>query len=220
MTSGYRHPDAEPASAHAWLLPRLERVLAGLRLAPEQRRLFDLGCGNGAVAARLAARGYEVTGVDVSEEGIRRGRQRWPGLQLFQGSAYEDLAQRFGRFPVVISLEVVEHLYEPRRFARTLFDLVEPGGWALLSTPYHGYWKNLALALSGRLDAHFTALWDHGHIKFWSERTLGILLREAGFEVRRTWRLGRVPPLAKSMLVAAQRPAADVTARRSQGAPP
>ena len=77
---------------------------------------------------------------------------------------------------------------------------------AIISTPYHGYWKNLALALSGRMDAHFTALWDHGHIKFWSRRTLGDLLREAGFVDIRFWRVGRVPALAKSMIVMARKP--------------
>lgn len=80
------------------------------------------------------------------------------------------------------------------------------GGTAIVSTPYHGYWKNLALAVTGRMDAHFTALWDHGHIKFWSIATLGELLREAGFVDIRFERVGRVPPLAKAMIAIAQKP--------------
>ena len=47
--------------------------------------------------------------------------------------------------------------------------------------PHHGNLKNCAFALSGKLDAHFSALWDGGHIKFWSRRTLTALLQEAGF---------------------------------------
>ncbi len=80
------------------------------------------------------------------------------------------------------------------------------GGTAILSTPYHGYWKNLALALSGKLDRHFTALWDHGHIKFWSMKTLTLLLEEAGFRDIRFARVGRVPALAKAMIAVARRP--------------
>lgn len=106
----------------------------------------------------------------------------------------------------MISLEVVEHVYAPRDYARTLFDLVEPGGTAIVSTPYHGYLKNLALALTGRMDRHFTALWDHGHIKFWSIPTLTTLLTEAGFENIRFHRVGRIPALAKSMIAVAQKP--------------
>ena len=78
-------------------------------------------------------------------------------------------------------------------------------GVAIVSTPYHGYLKNLSLAISGKFDAHFTALWDHGHIKFWSRRTLSILLNEAGFSEVHFRRVGRIPALAKSMIAIARR---------------
>ena len=77
---------------------------------------------------------------------------------------------------------------------------------AILSTPYHGYWKNLALALCGRMDAHYTALWDNGHIKFWSMSTLSELLREAGFINIRFERVGRIRAVAKSMIALASKP--------------
>ena len=83
--------------------------------------------------------------------------------------------------------------------------LLEDGGTAIISTPFHGYWKNLVLALTGKMDHHFTALWDHGHIKFWSMKTLTRLLREAGFRSVRYERVGRVPALAKSMIAIATR---------------
>jgi 2-polyprenyl-6-hydroxyphenyl methylase/3-demethylubiquinone-9 3-methyltransferase len=204
--AGYRYTDPGPSCAHDYLLPALRRELSAFFAGRTGRRLFDLGCGNGTIAAALAREGYEVCGVDPSTEGIAQARAAYPHLRLEAGSAYDDLAGRFGRFPAVISLEVIEHVYAPRDFARTLLDLVEPGGMALLSTPYHGYWKNLALALAGRLDEHFTALWDDGHIKFWSVRTLGLLLRETGFQDMRFLRVGRIPALARSMIVVARRP--------------
>ena len=123
------------------------------------------GVGNGSVAQVLTQQGWDVTGVDPSAEGIAMANARYPHLKLYLGSAYDDLAAKYGRFPVVTSLEVVEHVYAPRQYAATLFDLLEPGGVAFVSTPYHGYWKNLALALSGEMDAYFTAPLDHGHIK-------------------------------------------------------
>lgn len=208
--AGYRWETASLTCAHDYLLPTVRRELARLCSADNAtaggRRVFDLGCGNGSVANELAKIGWDVTGVDPSTEGIARAKEQYPHLNLHEGSAYEDLAALYGQFPVVTSLEVVEHVYDPRRYAATLLALVQPGGTAIVSTPYHGYWKNLALAITGRMDEHFTALWDHGHIKFWSIRTLSELLHEAGFTDIRFERVGRVPTLAKSMIAIARRP--------------
>ncbi len=203
---GYAYADAAQNTSHQYLLPGLMAELDRTELMGAKRRLFDLGCGNGSVTAELDRAGWSVAGVVPSTEGIRQARLAHPELLLEEGSAYDDLTSRFGRFPVVISLEVVEHLYDPRRFAETAFHLLEPGGRLILSTPYHGYAKNLAIAVSGGFDKHFTALWDHGHIKFWSPKTLGALLVEAGFQIKGLRRLGRIPPLAKSMMMVAERP--------------
>lgn len=205
-TTGYRYATAQAGHHHDYLLPTVLKALDGLSPPAGGRRLFELGCGNGSMANALSQQGWDVTGVDPSVEGIVQAQNAYPHLKLAEGSAYDDLAGRYGQFPVVLSLEVVEHVYAPRNFARTVFDLLEDGGMAIVSTPYHGYWKNLALALSGKMDAHFTALWDHGHIKFWSMRTLGELLREAGFVDVRFERVGRVPALAKSMIAIVRKP--------------
>lgn len=205
--SGYRYQNATLNDSHNLLLPQLLRLLEPFDTNSERehRRLFELGCGNGSVANVLQERGWDVTGVDPSVEGIEHAKDAYPHLKLETGSAYDDLAVRYGRFHVVVSLEVVEHVYAPRDYARLLFDLLCVWGIAIISTPFHGYWKNLALALTGKMDAHFTALWDHGHIKFWSMKTLGKLLREAGFVDIRFERVGRVPALAKSMIVIARK---------------
>ena len=204
--SGYVYGDSELNRSHTYLVPPLLNILSSRSLPPEKRRVFELGCGNGAVAAVLTEQGYRMTGVEVSTQGLEQARRRYPYLSLQPGSAYDRLSEIHGTFPVVVSLEVVEHLYAPRVFAKTLYDLVEPSGTVIVSTPYHGYWKNLALAVTGRLDAHFTALWDHGHIKFWSRKTLETLLVEAGFRDISFRRVGRVPALAKSLIAVAKKP--------------
>ncbi|MDR4463470.1 MAG: class I SAM-dependent methyltransferase [Nitrospira sp.] len=203
--SGYTYEDGELNDSHAYLVPSLLNILSAISLPLHDRRVFELGCGNGAVAAMLAEQGYETIGVEVSTQGLEQARRRYPHLSLQSGSAYDDLAATYGRFPVVVSLEVVEHLYAPRVFAKTLYALVESSGTAIVSTPYHGYWKNLGLALTGRMDDHFTALWDHGHIKFWSMKTLSALLLEAGFKDISFMRVGRIPILAKSMIAIARK---------------
>jgi 2-polyprenyl-6-hydroxyphenyl methylase/3-demethylubiquinone-9 3-methyltransferase len=185
----------------------VEQELDQLALTGPRRRLFDLGCGNGSVAHRLSQRGWQVTGVDPSTQGIAQARQAYPGLDLHLGSGYEDLRSRFGSFPAVLCLEVLQLVYDPARFAGRLFDLLEPGGTALVAVQYHGYWKNLCLALLGKMDTHFDPLYLHGQIKFFSIRTLGLLLSQTGFEGIRFRRIGRLPLLAAVLLAVARRPA-------------
>ncbi len=207
---GYSYEDAQTNCSHSYLLPTVREELAKLLKQfgddSSPPRVFDLGCGNGSVASVLNQDGWDVTGVDPSSQGIDQAKESYPDLKLFLGSAYDDLAKEYGTFPAIVSLEVVEHVYAPRDYAKSLYQLCEPGGVVLVSTPYHGYIKNVALALSGKMDAHFTALWDHGHIKFWSRKTLSFLLQEAGFQEPRFALVGRVPPLAKSMIAIARKP--------------
>ena len=194
----YDYHDARPTHANAYLWPVLQQKIA--RRTWTSKRAFDLGCGNGATSNMLAGLGFDVTGVDTSVSGIEFAKGNFPNVRCEVGSAYDDLAARYGRFDLVVSLEVIEHCMEPRAFARTFLSLIAPGGIGIVSTPYHGYLKNVALALTGHMDRHFTALWDGGHIKFFSIETLGTLLREGGATDIRFERVGRIPQLAKSMM--------------------
>jgi 2-polyprenyl-6-hydroxyphenyl methylase/3-demethylubiquinone-9 3-methyltransferase len=198
-TSDYSYKSTETAHTHAYLMPVVERLLASVdRKGP----IFELGCGNGSNAAYLASRGFDIFGVDPSESGIAIAKENFPQCRLEVGSTDDDLFTRFGKFDLVLSLEVIEHVYSPKRYVESIRELLNPGGLAIISTPYHSYLKNLALALSGKMDAHFTALWEGGHIKFWSPATMAALFESKGFQKKGLYRVGRVPPLAKSMIIA------------------
>lgn len=205
---GYPWGDARRTCAHEYLLPEVEDILARTVATPEDERILDLGCGNGAVTAWLADHGFDVVGVDPSKEGIQQARTARPDLEFHQASAYNRLKDELGTFSIVVALEVVEHLYDPPRFARTAFEVLSVGGTLILSTPYHGWLKNVAIALLGEWDKHMQPLRVHGHIKFWSKNTLTKLIEQAGFSLREYRYAGRIPLLAKSMVAVARKPAA------------
>jgi 2-polyprenyl-3-methyl-5-hydroxy-6-metoxy-1,4-benzoquinol methylase len=198
VSLSHEYRDACPTCANAYLWPVLKDIFAQRTFS--HRRAFDLGCGSGATANMLSDLGFDVTGVDISETGITLGRQGFPHLKLRVGNVYDDLVETYGQFPLVVSLEVIEHCYDPRRFAKTFYGLIAAGGVGVLSTPYHGYLKNLALAVTGKWDKHLTVLWPGGHIKFFSIATLRALLLETGFNDIRFVRVGRFSPFAKSMI--------------------
>jgi hypothetical protein len=79
-------------------------------------------------------------------------------------------------------------------------------GELIISTPYHGYLKNLALSLFNKWDRHWSPAWHGGHIKFWSKTTLIRVLTDAGFTVIAFRGCGRVPYFWKSMIIKAKLP--------------
>ena len=185
------------SKAHGYLLPTIVRWLkqAGARV------VLDLGCGNGAVAAALAAEGYEMTGLDVSESGIAIAARSYPGIPFIQADLSAPLpAPLRERFDTVLAVEVVEHLLLPRCLFERAREALCPNGAFIVTTPYHGFWKNVALALTNQLDDHWHPLRDYGHVKFFSRATLSRLFAEQGLPIRRFKRVGRIAPLAKSMI--------------------
>ena len=170
------------------------------------KSICDLGCGNGHIAGRLASLGYEVTGIDASRSGIRIAQQTYPQVKFVEALINRELTG-FQTFDLVISSDVIEHLYRPSDLLEAAFSLLKPGGQLLLGTPYHGYLKNLALALTGRMDSHFSSLHDGGHIKFFSVKTLSQLLTTNSFEDLSFTYYGRAPWLWKNMICHARKPA-------------
>jgi 2-polyprenyl-3-methyl-5-hydroxy-6-metoxy-1,4-benzoquinol methylase len=207
LSDDYGYHESGLNDSHEYLLPKiLEIINEAKHKKPGTLKIFEIGCGNGSIANELYKQGVSVSGIDGSASGIKLANENYPYLNLEVGSAYDNLETKYGKFPVVLSLEVIEHLYFPRKFAAAAYGLLDHDGIAIISTPYHGYWKNLALALTGKMDAHFTALWDGGHIKFWSIKTITALLRETGVMDIEIYKVGRIPFLAKSMIVVARKP--------------
>lgn len=171
------------------------------------RRILDMGCGNGNIANCLIAEGFDVFGIDGSETGIEVARQKNPDRFFVHDVSVDSLPAELGDkpFDVIISTEVIEHVYAPRAFMALVRKSLHPThGTFIVSTPYHGYLKNVALAVTGSMDKHYTALWDGGHIKFWSRKTLTALLEEFHFKVTEFRGAGRLPYLWKSMILKAQ----------------
>lgn len=204
----YNFGSSEADHTEGYLWPPVLRFLLNeqKRASGNKTRLLDLGCGNGAFARKLATLGFDVVGIDPSESGIAQAKGVQSNVRFEVGSAYDDLLNIYGEFDYIVSLEVVEHLYSPKTYAQNFARILRPGGFAIVSTPYHGYLKNLVLAVSNKMDHHFHALWEHGHIKFWSVRTLTKLFENEGLKVEQFGFAGRSRYLAKSMFAVIRKP--------------
>lgn len=179
----------------------LAPIITQLASRYQPRTVLDAGCGNGALTAALTRRGYCVTGVDADAGGIEIAQALHPGIDFRVGTFTDEPPT----VDLVISTEVIEHLYAPEELVAYAARALPPGGRFIISTPYHGYWKNLALSIAGKWDHHHGVDWSGGHVKFFSARTLAALLAKHGFTVTDFVGVGRFPYLWKSMILVAHR---------------
>lgn len=198
----YRYIDSNPQHHHAYLMsPLLQMLSQGTLPSCSKPRVLDLGCGNGSLSHLIAQQDYEVVGVEESETGFKFARINFPDCHFIQASIYDlPYARLENSFDIVISSEVIEHLFYPRELVRAAKKCLKPNGRLILTTPHHGYLKNLVLALSGKMDQHFNPLWDGGHIKFFSVSTMTALLKSECYTDIKFYFAGRLPYLWKSML--------------------
>ena len=210
--------DQAPSKAFEYTGTRPVNGSVGERLAsrfldlvcelPGTQSVCDLGCGNGHLAGQLVSRGRQVVGVDASASGIEVARQVHGTIAEFICAPIDAaLAGRLGRdrFDAVVSSDVIEHLYHPRQLIACARAILKPGGYLVVGTPFHGYFKNLALSLLDRWDPHHESINEGGHIKFFSEATLGWLVQQEEFAGPRFHFFGRFPYLWKHMVCIARK---------------
>ena len=147
-TAQGQHEEEISAPWHFLATPHLPDPLVGLRV-------LEAGCGRGAFSRHLAERGARVMGVDISPAAAAMTRD---ALAPFDGCTAIDASIEALPFPddsfdLVVSLDTLEHVFEPERAVAELVRVLRPGGRLVVTTSNYlslvGLWR-LAMRLVGR----------------------------------------------------------------------
>lgn len=196
MAAEWWRPDGKFAVLHAFNPVRLEFIrthaTAAFRRDPtvkrplEGLRVLDIGCGGGLICEPLARWGAQVTGIDPSEKNIRTAsvHAAETGLEIdYRVATAEELAEAGESFDIVLNMEVLEHVADPRAFTATCARLARPGGLMFCAT-INRTWKAFALAIVG---AEYVLGWmpkgTHHWEKFITPQELKSWLAENDFQV-------------------------------------
>lgn len=148
--------------------------------AVRRRSVLEIGSAKGYLLAVLKELGWETLGVEVSREAAAYARSRF-GLQVFEGML-EDYLQSSARrtFPLVLAIDVIEHVPDPDRFVACAAEVVEPGGLFIIDTP-NGAARDI--------DVQGPAWYGFNpfHIFLFSAGNLTRLLEQHGFVVDRAF---------------------------------
>ncbi len=148
---------------------------------------LDVGCGTGALGARLAVAGYETVGIDPFEGMLEVLRSRAPGVRALRGAG-SSLPFGDDSFDLVLSVAVMHHIVAADEVRRTLAEMVgvsKPSGRVLVwdHNPRNPYRRRLMAKVPQ----------DTREEKLIADSELITGLREAGTEILISRRLGLIP---------------------------
>jgi 2-polyprenyl-3-methyl-5-hydroxy-6-metoxy-1,4-benzoquinol methylase len=172
--------------AHRDLIAHLLLFAAkAARAGAEGGRFLEVGCGEGWLLAAAQAAGFDVSGLDFSDDGLRRFH---PGLldRATFGDAFENLERLIeagAQFDVIAMEHVLEHVLEPERLLQRLPRLIAPGGVCAITVPNDYSPLQLAAREAGHVDREFW-LAPPQHLNYFDARSLKTLLDRLGFETR------------------------------------
>jgi len=108
---------------------------------------LDVGCGTGVLAARLADRGFTMTGLDPSQGMLDVMAADHPEVDAVRGSG-DELPFPDASFDLVLTVAALHHIAAPAAVRATLAEMVRvcrPGGRIVVwdHNPANPYWKLL-----------------------------------------------------------------------------
>jgi SAM-dependent methyltransferase len=149
-------------------------------------RLLDIGCGTGIFCHAARDFGWQALGIDEAGQAVEFARTRY-GLDVRIGN-FESLDMGGEVFDLVSLWDVIEHSRAPRRLVESAVRCLRPGGLLAASTPnQRNIMESVAGPLyrltGGRLRAPLEKFYLLEHFLYFTPRTLGRLLTDAGLEV-------------------------------------
>lgn len=128
------------AAAIDSFMARQRDIAVGVATAEKlyQARILDVGCGTGWLGHSLLQFG-SITGTDLSQSAIAHGCAAFPEVDLRCGD-FLDMPLE-GPFDLVVSADVISHVYDQPRFVSRIAELLRPGGVFVLMTQNVFVWN-------------------------------------------------------------------------------
>ena len=151
------------------------------------KRVVDIGCGGGILSEAMAARGAEVTGIDLNEKALKVARlhKLESGVRVdYQLIAAEAFAEAHpAEYDAVTCLEMLEHVPDPASVVRACGKLVKPGGHVFFSTLNRNPKSYLMAVIGAEYVLGMLPRGTHDYANFIKPSELGRFCRAAGLSI-------------------------------------
>ena len=164
-------------------LAHIEKKTGGLA----GKTVLDVGCGGGILAESMAARGANVTGIDLSEKPLKVAE-----LHLLESGLHVDYRlisaegmaiEKRNAFDIVTCMEMLEHVPDPASTVRACAEMAMPGGWVYFSTLNRNPKSYLFAVIGAEYVMNLLPKGTHDYARFLQPAELSNMCRNAQLEV-------------------------------------
>jgi len=141
-------------------------------------RMLEIGCASGAFLHKMAALGWDVEGLEFSQQAAELARSL--GYTIHTG-ALETAPAPEKPYDLVVGWMVLEHLHDPILCLKKLRQWVHPGGWLALSVP-----NTASFEFQTFKDAWY-ALHLPNHLYHYTPQTVKLVLERGGWQLERVF---------------------------------
>src|SRR6266571_6390416 len=166
----YEEELRNPADKDAWATRVLDRIST---VKPPPAGLLEIGPGVGHLLRMAKKRGYRVVGLELSGYAVKLLREQ--GLEILEGTI-ERIVIPDATYDVVVAVELLEHLPDPRKLFFEVARILRTGGLFYYET------GNIDCAEARRLGAEWDYIRPEGHLYYFSPWTLTRFLEDAGLK--------------------------------------
>lgn len=111
----------------------LDRYTKYQKFSPINLRVLDLGCGSGHIGKNMLNKGYQVFGLDFSEEAVKKAQAQ--GISVKQANLDEGIPEPDDTFNVVWAGDIIEHVFDPIGLLKEIQRVLKKDGALILSIP-------------------------------------------------------------------------------------
>lgn len=154
-----------------------------LEFVEKNKKILDVGCGNGRLGRYLNKSSKELVGIDISRKALDEAKPFYDKVLLIDLEKNLNDQFQIKYFDIIIFADILEHLKYPQKLLISMRKFLKDDGYIITSIPNVAFYRNRLNLLLGKWDYKKEGILNIDHYKFFTLKTAKDLINKSGFRI-------------------------------------